>query len=254
MNTPVKWAAELAHVREVSLRGTADLAFWKDRLMKEDLFPAESDGQAQLLIVAADLKYMGVRFRELSLSVLVSWLQEGTGQDAAYLVRAFNSCRLFAFCERVFFSTPYYHGDVGVSASFPASIHIVQKGEVVFRAEMGAGGSGPAREPSRCGEDGWEGPVFLPESRRGKGRQGNLFFARIRGQTQSYSFLAAKDSVTIRPSSDSEVLQALLDSHFVAKEWAVREDATHAKSKTYKRTEVLPTVTGAEAAEPGACT
>src|SRR5262249_54914321 len=168
MNTPVQWVAELAHVREVSLLGTADLAFWEDRLLKEDLLPAESDGQAQLLIVAADARFGGVRFRELSFSVLVSRRQEGTRQDAVYLARAFNSCRLFAFCERVFFSTPYYHGDVRASASFPASIHLAKKGEAVFRAEMGADSPGPGREPSRRGEGGWEGPVFLPENRRGK--------------------------------------------------------------------------------------
>ena len=40
-NTSVKWAAELAHVREVSLLGTADLAFWKDRLLKEGLPKAQ---------------------------------------------------------------------------------------------------------------------------------------------------------------------------------------------------------------------
>ena len=43
-----------------------------------------------------------------------------------------------------------------------------------------------------------------------------------------------------RPSPDSEFLQARRDSHFVAKEWIVREDATHAKSKTYKRADLLP--------------
>jgi len=235
MNTTIKWAAELPHVREISLLGTADLGFWKDRLREEDLLPAESDGEAQLMIVAADSKYMGVRFRELSFSVLVCQVENGRRQDAAYLVRAFNSCRFFAFCERVFFSTPYCHGDVRVSASLPASIHLVKKGEVVFRAEMHTDASGLGRQPTRCGEEGWEGPVFLPESRRGKG----LFFARIRGHTQAYPFLPGKDSVTIRPSPDSEILQALLDSHFVAKEWVVREDATHAKSKTYKRAEVL---------------
>src|SRR5438128_643219 len=120
MNTAVKWAAELAHVREVSLLGTADLSYWTDRLLTENLLPAESDGQAQLLTVAADAKYMGVRFRELSFSILVSWSEEGVRQDAAYLARAFNSCGLFAFCERVLFSTPYYHADVRMSASFPA--------------------------------------------------------------------------------------------------------------------------------------
>ena len=65
MNKPVKWAAELEHVREVSLLGTADLAFWKDRLLTQDLLPIERDGQAQLLIVAADSKFKGIRFREL---------------------------------------------------------------------------------------------------------------------------------------------------------------------------------------------
>jgi hypothetical protein len=247
MNTSVKWAAELSHVREVSLLGTADLAFWKDRLQEEELLPVESDGQAQLLLIAADSKYLGVRFRELSFSVAVSRPDEGVRQEGAYLVRAFNSCRLFAFCERAFFSTPYYYGDVRVSASLPASMHLVKKGEAVFAAEMGVDASGLGREPSRCGEDGWEGPVFLPESRRRKGRHGNLFFARLRGHTRTYPFLPSRDSVAIRLSPDSEVLQALRDSHFVAKEWVVREDATHAKSKTYQGTEVFPGVTQAEA-------
>jgi hypothetical protein len=98
MTTSIKWAAELAHVREVSLLGTADLAFWKEQLLKEDLLPAERDGQAQILIIAASAKYMGVRFQELSFSVLVSRVKEGNRQDAAYLLRAFNSSRLFAFC------------------------------------------------------------------------------------------------------------------------------------------------------------
>ena len=250
MNTSVKWAAELAHVREVSLLGTADLAFWKDGLLKEELLPAESDGRAQLLIIAADSKFMGVRFRELSFCVSVSRPNDGTRQDAAYLVRAFNSCRFFAFCERVFFSTPYYHGDVRVSASLPTSMHLVKNGEVVFAAEMGTGPPGLGREPSRSGEDGWDGPVFLPEGRRRGGRRGKLFVARLRGYTRSYAFLPGTDSVAIKASPDSEVLQALRDSHFVAKEWIIRADATHAKSKTYMRADLLPGETYAEPAAP----
>ena len=250
MNTSVKWAAELAHVREVSLLGTADLAFWKDRLLKEELLPAESDGRAQLLIIAADSKFMGVQFRELSFCVSVSRPDDGTRQDAAYLVRAFNSCRFFAFCERVFFSTPYYHGDVRVSASLPTAMHLVKNGEVVFAAEMGAALPGLGREPSRCGEDGWDGPVFLPQGRRRGGRQGKLFVARLRGYTRTYAFLPGTDSVAIKASPDSEVLQALRDSHFVAKEWIIRADATHAKSKTYKRADLLPREPYAEPDSP----
>jgi hypothetical protein len=234
---PVKWAAELAHVREVSLLGTADAAFWKDRLRNEELLPAEKDGQAQVLISAADSKFLGVPFRELSFCVLVSPLEGGT-QDAAFLLRAFNSSRFFAFCERALFSTPYYHADVRVSA-FPASMQLVQKREVVFRAEMEPEGCAAGREPSAQGEDGWEGPVFLPQNRRTEPGQGKLFFARLQGHTRRYPFQPSGDSLVIRPSPDSEVLQALLGSQFVPTEWLIREDAAHAKSKTYKRTEGL---------------
>jgi len=107
-----------------------------------------------------------------------------------------------------------------------------------LKAEMRGDACEPHRAPSQSGVDGWEGPVFLPKIRCGKGHPGNLFFARIRGQTQTYPFLSAHDSVTIRSWPDGESLQTLLDSQFVAKEWVVREDATHAKSKTYRRSEV----------------
>jgi hypothetical protein len=239
MSTAVQYVADLAHVREVSLLGTADLAFWEDRLRKEGLAPAGRDGKAQLLIVAAEAKFMGVPFREVSFSVLVSPPGPGASQDAAFLAQAFNSCRLFAFCERALFSTPYYYGDLRISTTAPVSIRLARGGAVVFEAEMRAGPSAPRRAPSRSGEEGWEGPVFLPGGRRGKGGPGKLLFARIRGHTRAYPFLPAEDAVTIRPSRGAEVLQALVDSQFAGKDWAVREDARHAKSKTYTRAEGL---------------
>src|SRR4051812_43520591 len=170
MTTPsVKWAAEIAHVREVSLLGTADLGFWKDRLAREELCPAERDGRARVLLIAADLRFMGVRFRELSFSVEV--VPPGPG-DAAFLVRAFNSCSFFAFCERMLFSTPYHYGDVQVSAAVPASIRLTEKAQVTFEVAMRIDPPGPARAPARAEVEGWDGPVFLPGGRRGNGRQG----------------------------------------------------------------------------------
>ncbi len=252
MNTAVKWAAQIAHVREVSLLGTADLAYWEERLLRENLLPAERDGLAQILITGTDSKYMGVRFREVSFSVLASWSEGGIPRDAAYLVRAFNSSRFFAFCERVLFSTPYYHGDVEVSASVPASIRLLDKREVLFRAEMGASGSGSEREPVRRGPDGWKGPIFLPHNPRGTGRPGKWFFARLSGETRTYPFLQSRDALEIAGSPESDVLQALSDSHFVVREWIVREDASHAKSKTYTRPKGSPGATRADAIEPGA--
>lgn len=56
----MKYIAELAHVRDVSLLGTADLEFWVERLKSEGLTPVEHAGRARVLVVG-DSKFLGVR-------------------------------------------------------------------------------------------------------------------------------------------------------------------------------------------------
>lgn len=232
MNRPIKWAAKLDHVREVSLLGTADLDYWKRWLQIENLDPVADNGRAQILTIAADSNYMGLPFRELSFSVLVSDTEQDG--DAAYLLQAFNSSRLFAFFERTLFSTPYSHGNVQVATVHPVSVELRTKAGCSFEAGLRVG----QRRPLRCDEDGWEGRIYLP--RHGGAKQGRrkMFFARIRGKTTAYDFLPSKDLLTMSPFANSDVIQALLDSNFVARQWTIREDATHAKSKTYKRSDV----------------
>jgi hypothetical protein len=236
MSSTPKYVATLSRVREVSLLGTAELAFWKEQLSEADLAPAEFDGKARILILAADLKFMGLRFQELSVCVVLPPPREGGWQDAAYLVRAFNSRRLFAFGERAMHSAPYYHGAIRVSASFPLSIEVVAAtGEGTFQAAMGQ----RADAPMRSGLDGWNGPVFLPElpERRKRtsesGHARKLFFAKLHGASRTYPFLSSADTVKITASDRSNVFGLLVDSGFAGLEWVVRLDATHAKSKTY---------------------
>jgi hypothetical protein len=104
---------------------------------------------------------------------------------------------------------------------------------------MHADNSAPSREPVRCGVDGWEGPVFLPGSKGRERRDGKFYIAKITGDTQVYSFLPIEDTLLLSPSRSSDVIQSLIDSGFTCKEWAVREDAMHAKSKTYANIEAL---------------
>ena len=267
----MKYVAELAHVREVSLLGSADLGFWSERLRVEGLTPVEHAGRARVLVVACDSKFFGVRFRELSFSIFVRRPNASGGggrpapsADAAFLVQAFNSSRFFAWSERTWFSTPYRHGMIDVDVGLPAAMRLVVEGQTVFSAVMNNGSrvgpaalrragppddnviedGGPAleaslshptgREPSRSGVEGFQGPIFLPKSTRETSTSGRLFFAKIEGETQAFPFLST-DTLTLRPASDSPILQALIDSHFVVDEWLIRRDATHAKSKTFRR-------------------
>src|SRR4051794_16140630 len=112
MKNKIKWAAELSHVREVSLLGMADAGLWTERLRQDDLIPEQRDGRAQVMIVAADAKFMGLGFRELSVSILARQASAGDsggggggeGGGGAWLAHAWNSRRFFAFCERTFFA------------------------------------------------------------------------------------------------------------------------------------------------------
>jgi hypothetical protein len=234
MNAPIKYVAELSHVREVSLLGTADLDYWTARLRTEGLVPAESNGRAQVLVIAADAKFKGVRFREVSFSVFVRVPGGGAGREACFLAHAFNSSRFFAFCERAFFATPYSYASAQLVTCIPAGFRITAGGQAMFEARMRT--DDPGREPASRGPGGWDGPVFLPAGRRSKGNVGDVFYARISGDTLTFPFQCGADSLTVTPAEGAGgILRELLDSGFAAKQWMVRWDASHAKSKTYTR-------------------
>jgi hypothetical protein len=176
----VRWAAELEHVREITISGDAD------------------EGRTQLLIISSDAVFCGIRFRELSISRVVS-------ENRAVLLQAFNSVRFFAFCERFFFRTPYLHGRVAIGETWV-------KADGVLSAELR-----DYRARSFMGEDGWTGEVELPN--------GRYFAAKLEGMTERYPVI---------PTDFFELRHPLLKG-FVPREWIIRADARHAKSRTYRR-------------------
>lgn len=235
MAQSIQYAAQLNHVREISLYAAADLGYWTERLREEDLTPIDRDGQAQLMVIAAAGKFMGLSFRELSFSVAAHPVGGNPALPGAYLIRAFNTRRFFAFCERVFFSTPYHYGDVRLAYDSGDAIQLFHEGQPLFSAQLNSKNPAETRAPVQERIAGWQGPIFLPELGKTRRRRPKLFHATIRGHTRIYPFLSEYDLLVIQPPSPSHVLQMLVDSHFMATEWHVRDDAFHAKSKTYPR-------------------
>jgi hypothetical protein len=236
----IKYVAHVPHVREVSLLGSADLAFWRDRLHDENLIPRSADGRARLLLSAPELKFKGIRFREMSICALVSRRDDGSTEDGAFLAHAFNSNRLLAFCERTFFSTPYHHAQLDVDARIPASFRVSQRGSIVLQAAMCGDSPCVPRPPGRTAVEGFKGPVFLPRAGRSQKGPGKFFYAHIDGLTQACAFDRARDAFTLHPSADCPVLAWLAESQFEPTEWLIRDDATHGKSKTFTRSDAWP--------------
>lgn len=221
----VRTAAIVAPVREVTLRGSADLRFWTERLQPEELVPEPDEGRATMLVVAARYSFKLVRAREASICVLVRPREGEEPGSSCFLERAFQSVRFFAWVERVFFHTPYFRARIAVDPAFPAAIDLRPAGGGGLAASMAPG----KREPQASGEEGWAGRVHLP--RRNPAQPRRVFHARLLGPTREFPFVP-EDRLEIRPSPAHPVFRALLDSEFRGKAWVLRDGAIHAKSKT----------------------
>ena len=220
--TSIKYAADLDNVREVTLHGTADLSFWAEMLHKEGFFPYHEGDRAILLLSAIDAKWRGFKFREFVIAVGVCYNENGASLDGYYLPQAFNSSKLLAFSERVFFGAPYSQADIRLENKLPASIKLYDKVEMLLHAEMAMPEVTPMVEYLE-----WKGPIFLPKM-RGK------FFAILAGEAAIYPFSPETDRFEIKPRSRYKIFRQLIDSDFTGSVWSLRSSSRHAKSKTYK--------------------
>lgn len=234
---PVKYHVEVSPAREVTLLGEADADYWRQRLQPEGLLPTIRDGRSQLLLSSVEARFNGIRFRELSISIFVC-KTEGSGTwDGAYLMHAFNSNRFFAFVERTFFATPYWPARIDVQSALPAAMEARSSTGSLLRAEMAQNTN--RREPVRSGYEGWAGPIFLP-SKPGRSGRSKLFFGKIVGDTQVYAFDREHDRLKFSAAPEDPAIGWLQDSNFVGRQWMIRAQATHGKSKTVRRDAVDP--------------
>jgi hypothetical protein len=222
---PVKYVAEIKNVREICLVGSADFEFWKTYLGPLRLSPTDFAGSASVLISAVKLKWMGIAFEELSVAILVDPPDIGT--NSIYLVSAFSTSRLLAWCERTFFRTPYEYAQINLQAEQPWWFELGDGSlsTIVVQSQWAA--------PTATVEDDWPVSIFLPTARQVSKRK--FFCARLSGPVQVTPFAAASAKFKLQPSLRQPAIQLLVDSHFVPIEWRVRPNATHARSKTFTR-------------------
>ncbi len=136
MKYPPRYVAEIRQVREIAVHGLADLGYWSDRLQPQGLDPVSDDSRAQLVLTAVAAKWMGSRFRELSIGVLARAQWNVGHEEGIYLAHAFNSSRLLAFCERTLFRTPYFHADIRLDAGLPLSITVASSKQKLLEVKM----------------------------------------------------------------------------------------------------------------------
>jgi hypothetical protein len=222
-----KYTIVVHNVREVSLYGRADLAYWREYLQREGLTPFDDHDQAQVLLIAAEMVWMGVRFSELSVSVALAQPGAEDQRMGMYLIQAFNSVRWFAWVERTLFQTPYYHAQTRVSAQAPVSIELRDGQAQAICAALASTTPCASRGPAA-----FTGPVYLPSALTGTPRAEKFFLAELSGQTEIYPFAPASDTLRLAASPRTAVVGYLQASHFAGQEWHVRAAATHKKSQT----------------------
>lgn len=241
-SSALQFAAEVSEVREVSLHGSCDLDAWRSRLIPTGLTPLARQGRAQLMVVAAAMTWKGTPFSELSISILVEPLPELAGSvgadlprlEQSYLLQAWNSNRFFALCERIFFSTPYQHGEVRVTGDPSPSVTLLLRGDRLFQIALD-----PYSRSARAGqraEQAWRGVIHLPAP---ASRPAQAFYAELGGETEVIPFDPVRDSLSLPnvlvEERGAKVLSDLVRSGFRGEAWHLRPAAVHRKSKTYRR-------------------
>jgi hypothetical protein len=235
MHTRPKYNVVISPVKDVILRGSADASFWVERLAPEELAPLEVDGKAQLILIAVDARFLGIRFRELSIAVSVQSPGGDGDENAVYLPHAFQSLRLFAFIERTFYHTPYHAAKIRVETGPPASFEVALREGTIVRAAMSSQSTAQTTRPARTVEEVSEGPIFLP-SRAGQTSR-KAFFARLEGRADIYPF-APGDSLRLAPTARAPIVEWLIESGFAPQEWLIRTSAVHGRSKSVDRRSV----------------
>ncbi len=217
-----KFVAVVNDVKELRLIGQANLDFWNRQLADKPFQAFDNNGLAEITISATELVWKGFRFNELTIFLTIAEKNDPNKQSGVFLLHAFNSNRFFAFCERAFFSTPYYFGKISLNETVPCLMDTRANNQSIFKAEM------------RCAErefdeenEYWAGAVFLPRSKGEK-----YFIAKLSGKSKICRF-DKSDRVELKSDAKYSIFDSLINSDFAGKEWRMRNNAFHAKSKTY---------------------
>lgn len=222
------YVAEVRNSRELALFGTADFDFWARKLHPEGLVPIDRDGRAEVMISAVASRWLGVRFSELVMAVVTEALPGEQDAPSFYLAAAYNSSRSFTFIEQRYFQTPYLHGEIDVRlTSDETQLKLRRRTGEKLKAAVGSLGTPPSQV-----DELWEGAIYLPP--RSPGSR-NKFYARLAGLTHVQPFLPGQDHLEIVPAVSSSPLAWLVESGVAGREWHVRSQANHARSKTYPR-------------------
>ena len=221
----------LEDVQEVCLLGRADLDYFTHLLAPEGLYPTVQEGHAVLMVCAVDAVYGGTRYREAPLTVFTAREAGGSDRSGAFLLRAYNTSRFFAWVERVRNHAPYYHARIPRSYQHEHSfIQLICHGKPVLDAKMSGKASG-APAPNSLFEGPLQFPIALAPRRTSQdpasAPSGEQMWARLEGPMRVYPFLPGEDTLRIGDASLDRFAALLQASHFEPIEWWLREKGKH---------------------------
>jgi hypothetical protein len=216
----LRYVACVEPVREIALMGHADAKLWSPQLLREGLEPLEQDGRVEVLICAANMRWGGVTFTEVTFSVrLATATPIGS---AIYLSHGFTSSGLFAFMERLFFKTPYRSAKCRFSLE-PLFVEVEARQKESFSMKS----SKVDLDCVRPEHEEHNFTVFVPG--------GNFFVAVITGESVRFPFRSQTDLVSWSPGDGSGIWRQLDESGFQPVEWILRQSARHSKTKTFRK-------------------
>ncbi|MCU0464689.1 MAG: hypothetical protein MUF38_08980 [Anaerolineae bacterium] len=214
-STSPEYTTTIEPVFEVTLTGTTDSSAWEQILASEAPHISLDAATTEVVLSATRAKFMGMAFQEFSISLLLD-------TQRAFLLYAFNSNPFFAYAERRFFRTPYYHAKITVESR---RAHVVAGDGSSF--EVALPQDTPVSEPIMERQT---LKIELPQSLRKRANTSHYFHALLEGETRHYT--TSSIEMVCFEGTMLPALAALSRSNFQPHDWIVRTSARHGKSKT----------------------
>lgn len=222
----LEYVAEITNVKDFNLIGLADLVYWQNFLSREGLVPFNKNGKAEIIVTAQKLSWMGISFKEFVVAVTLG-NKQGTSRNGCYLVHAYNTSGLLAFYERVLFYSPYTEAKIDIQDS-PVSVDVSVDNTSVFKLNV-------SNNDYFLGANDEKYLLNIALPKKEDDPKERFFYAQITGLTKNYKYSTERDSFTLNPIKSTPVIKFLRESNFMPVTWAVRNNSSHGKSKTYEK-------------------
>jgi hypothetical protein len=218
-------------IKEFIVVGSASAEHWENILYPQDLSPKRNRDRVPIRLSHTLSSWMSKWYFELRVYVELSMSHHQHNEEGLYLVWVMNTSPFISFIERTFYNMPHRSGQVAMQLEKPPVAQVKVEDQYLWQGKISSREDKLRDHEIYTEKQLWQGPVFLPDKKRGLKTDRRFFEASFEGQTKILPFSEQVDSFTLSDSLNHPLGHHLNESGFRIEQWHLRHAATHKRTR-----------------------